>query len=79
MKVEVNLYANLARYLPVSAKDAGGIVDIDEGMTVGALINHLCVPPEQVKLIFVDGVHAGMETVLMDGSRLGIFPPVGGG
>lgn len=79
MKVEVNLYANLARYLPASAKDAGGIIDIDEGITVGELINLLCVPGDQVKLVFVDGVHAGMETVLKNGSRLGVFPPVGGG
>ena len=79
MKVEVKLYATLARYVPPGVTGAGGIVDVAEGMTVAELIQQWCIPEDQVKLIFVDGVHATRETVLTAGSRLGIFPPVGGG
>jgi len=79
MKVEINLYASLARYLPPSAKEAGGIMDVTEGTTIEALIRQLRVPEAHVKLIFVDGTHADRKTVLKEGCRLGIFPPVGGG
>ena len=79
MKVEINLYANLARYLPPNVKAAGGIMDVTEGMTIEALMLQLCVPEDQVKLMFVDGIHADRKTVLKEGCRLGIFPPVGGG
>lgn len=79
MRVEINLYATLARYLPAQDKNAGGAIDISDGATVGDVLQHLNVPAEQVKLIFVDGVHGGRETILRDGSRLGVFPPVGGG
>ncbi|MFZ0240782.1 MAG: MoaD/ThiS family protein [Desulfobacterales bacterium] len=79
MRVEINLYATLARYLPSADKNAGSAVDISDGATVGDILQHLNVPAEQIKLIFVDGVHGGRETILRDGSRLGVFPPVGGG
>lgn len=79
MKVEINLYATLARYLPPNAKEAGGIMDVNEGLTIEALIHQLRIPEDQVKLIFVNGTRADRNTVLMEGSRLGVFPPVGGG
>ena len=79
MKVEVNLYATLARYLPQESKENSGVVEIAEGMTVTELMQRWGIPEDQVKLIFVNGVHAGGDTVLTDGSRLGVFPPVGGG
>ena len=79
MKVEINLYANLARYLPPDVKAAGGIMDVSEGMTIEALMHQLRVPTDQIKLIFIDGTHADRKTVLKEGCRLGVFPPVGGG
>jgi len=79
MKVEINLYATLARYLPPGAKEAGGMLEVAEGLTVEALIRELRVPEDLVKLIFVDGAHADRQTVLKEGNRLGVFPPVGGG
>ena len=33
----------------------------------------------EVKLVFVNGLKAGFDTVLRDGDRLGLFPAVGGG
>jgi molybdopterin converting factor small subunit len=79
MKIFIHLYATLARYLPQTAKADGGRVEVAEGMRVGELIDLLKIPGDQVKLIFVDGLHAGRDTVLKDGARLGVFPPVGGG
>ena len=79
MKVEIKLYANLARYLPPNVKEAGGIMDVTDGLTIEGLMHQLRVPEDQVKLIFVDGIHADRKTILQEGCRLGIFPPVGGG
>ena len=79
MKVEINLYATLARYIPTSVKGTGGKLDVAEGITVDALMRQLDIPVDQVKLIFVNGIHADRDTVLKEGNRLGLFPPVGGG
>jgi sulfur carrier protein ThiS len=79
MKIELNLYATLARYLPEGVKAAGNIIEVQEGMTVGDLMRQMNVPDDQVKLVFINGSHAGRDSVLEDGCRLGVFPPVGGG
>ena len=79
MKVEINLYATLAEYLPKEVKQAGGMIEVEEGLTVNQLMRKLKVPDDYVKLVFIDGLHAGKDSVLRDGSRLGVFPPVGGG
>jgi len=79
MRVEVNLYATLARYLPEKVKNAGNLIEVPDGMTVGDLIHQFSVPEKLVKLIFVNGSHATRETLLKDGSRVGVFPSVGGG
>jgi molybdopterin converting factor small subunit len=79
MKVELNLYATLAKFLPEKVKQAGGVIEVEDGLTVDQLMRYLNVPDDYVKLVFIDGVHAGKDSVLQDGNRLGVFPPVGGG
>ncbi len=79
MRVEINLYATLTRFLSEQGRNGGNVIDVSEGATAGDVLQQLNVPDEQVKLIFVDGVHGGRQTILKDGSRLGVFPPVGGG
>jgi len=79
MKVEINLYATLGRYLPEDIQQAGGVIEVEEGLTVESLMQQLNVPGDLVKLVFINGLHAGKDSVLEDGSRLGVFPPVGGG
>lgn len=79
MKIEVQLFASLGRYAPEGAGTAPLAVTLDEGATVGTLLDRLGVPSEVVKLAFVNGVHATAETALEDGDRVGVFPPVAGG
>jgi molybdopterin converting factor small subunit len=43
------------------------------------LKNELGVPPDEVKIVFVNGVSRRFDHVLADGDRVGIFSPVGGG
>ena len=79
MKVEVNLYATLARYLPETVRENDRLMEIEDGTTVGDLLRQLNIPSEKAKLVFLDGTHADVGAVLEEGSRIGIFPPVGGG
>jgi molybdopterin converting factor small subunit len=77
--IEIKLYATLARYLPDKFRESNGILELKDGITIGQLLQQLNIPSEKAKLIFLDGVHADMDAVLKEGSRVGIFPPVGGG
>jgi len=79
MKVEVHLYATLAKFLPAGAEDRTCWVELAEGEGVDAVMRRLEVPEKSVKLIFINGVHARPDAVLKDGDRVGLFPPVGGG
>jgi molybdopterin converting factor small subunit len=54
-------------------------IDVEDGVCVKDVIQKLRIPIDSVKLIFVNGVHAKVDTALNDGDRLGLFPPVGGG
>ncbi len=79
VKIEINLYATLAPYLPDEARENNGMLELTDGTTVGQLLLQLNIPTEKAKLVFLDGVHADREVVLKEGNRVGIFPPVGGG
>ncbi len=79
MKIEVNLYATLTRYLKSKTGGKSSVIDIEGGTCVKDIIQKLKIPVDSVKLIFINGVHAKIDTILKDGDRLGLFPPVGGG
>ena len=79
MKADVKLYASLAKYLPKQPAGEPASLDLAEGTTVKGLLNQLGIPEKAVKLIFINSLHATEETVIQDGDRLGIFPPVAGG
>jgi len=79
--VQVKLFATL---LGLAGPPGLGIgqafpVKLPEDATAADLIDHLGLPPEEVKLLFVNGLFRTPEHVLADGDELGIFPPVGGG
>jgi len=80
MKIDLNLYASLARYIP---REAGTpynrIWDVGEGTTILALLHDLQVPMDKVKLIFLNRLHAHGEEILREGDRVGVFPAVAGG
>lgn len=74
MELEIKCYATLARHLP-----PGGKLELPEGSTVSQAIAILGIDPEEVKIIFLNGIHASEKSILEPGDRLGLFPPVGGG
>jgi sulfur carrier protein ThiS len=79
MNIEVNLFASLARYKPEKTGPNSWVVNCMEGITINALLQQLKVPMKEVKLIFINGIHATGESILKDKDRVGVFPPIGGG
>lgn len=79
MKVELNLFASLKGYMPPEAQGNPCTVELGEGTKIRGLLEQLKIPVHAVKLVFLNGVHAGGEETLKDGDRVGVFPPVAGG
>ena len=79
MNIEVNFFASLMKYKPPGAGKGFWSIHCDEGTTVGDVLHRSGVPVDDVKLIFINGLHSEPEVILQDGDRLGIFPLVGGG
>lgn len=75
IKIELKLFATIARYLPDSSES----FLVEDGTTVRQIVDTLGIPKSEVKLTFVNGIQKPLDHVLNDGDRLGIFPPVGGG
>lgn len=80
MQVELRLFASLAHYMPKHGADAfSNTLEVDEGTTIRGLLERFRVPLEQVRIIFLNGIHASGDEILKHGDRVGVFPPVGGG
>ena len=79
MKIEVQLFAFLGKYMP--SREAGGActLEVADGSTVGQVLTTLKVPAGEAKLFFRNGVHAREGDVLREGDRLAVFQPVAGG
>ena len=79
MKVELILFAGLARYMPEKIDGKPSFVEVTEGTSVGNLLERFNIPKDKKKIIFVNGIISQEDTVLNDGDRAGIFPVVAGG
>jgi molybdopterin synthase sulfur carrier subunit len=79
MTVDVALFAYLSDYQP---DGQGGRsprqFDLELGTRISDVIADLGLPDDP-RVVFVNGRHALEDTVLSDGDRLAIFPPVAGG
>ena len=77
MKLKVNLMSLFAKY---SKEDSEGFTHLDHGRTIKALVEHLGLPLERVKIVMVNGQQGDLETLLSDNDLVYIFPPaIGGG
>ncbi|HPA34578.1 MAG TPA: MoaD/ThiS family protein [Anaerolineaceae bacterium] len=79
MKFTVKLYALLAAYVPGTRAAAPFEVELPEGSTIADLIQHLQIPPEEMKIAFVNGRMQPLEYLIQEGDEVGMFSPVGGG
>ncbi|MBC7259114.1 MAG: MoaD/ThiS family protein [Chloroflexi bacterium] len=79
MRVHVKLFAGLSRYL--AGRPSGNPVDVElpDGATLETLIRELGLPPDEVRVIFVNGRAQPLNFALNNDDEVGIFPPIGGG
>ncbi len=74
MQIEVRCFATLSPHTP-----KGNRLDLPDGTTAEEAMHILNIRPEDLKLIFVNGVHAEPDRILNDGDRVAFVPAVGGG
>ena len=75
ISIDLKFFATLQKFSP-QASDA---YVVEAGTSVRAIVRQLGIPEEKAKIIFINSVKVTLDSVLQDGDRLGIFPPVGGG
>jgi len=79
LKIKLKLFANLRQYLPGAPIGEAVEIDVPEQYTLGELAAQLKLPPDEVKICFVNGIICELEKILIEGDEVGIFPPIGGG
>lgn len=75
MHIQIKLFASLLEKLPGNADQ----FPVADGSTVADLVAELDIDPQDAKLIFINGRKGALESVLTEGDRVGLFPPIGGG
>ncbi|MFW5488654.1 MAG: MoaD/ThiS family protein [Desulfovibrio sp.] len=74
MKITVKCFATLSDRQPENDSE----YDF-RGSTLGDLLAELAIDQDEVALLFVNNLHSEPKRELVEGDRVGIFPPVGGG
>ena len=77
MKISLKCFAQLSEENVCDFRD-GDDREISEGETVRDVSKRLGFQPDAIKIIFVNGKIAELDTVLRDGDRLGLAPAEGG-
>ncbi len=83
MQITFKLFASLAPYLPDGAHKNAIPLDLEEGATISAALDHCDVPRQLCHLVLVNGIFvppsARDTRILTDGDTLAAWPPVAGG
>ena len=79
MKLEVKLFANFQEYLPPGSEKYSCRLDLEDGTTIGQVLEKLKIPDSDPMITLVNGIHRTFEDRLEPGDVLSIFPPVAGG
>ena len=74
MRMEMESFISLAAHTPQERE-----IDVLDGAAVRDVMRTLGVAPEEVKIIFINGVHAAPDFLLQDNDRLELIATVGGG
>ena len=79
MALRLMLAATLRKYIPGYNGETGYEVNVEPASTVRDLCRKLRVPEREVKMIMIDGLAAGWDSILTGNERVALFPPIGGG
>ena len=79
MAIDLMLSSALRPYVPDYDPLQGLQIEAAPGLTVLALVESLCIPVKEVKIVMLNGKAAPLDSALKEGDRVGLFPAVGGG
>ena len=80
MIIHVKLYASLRRYRPGLALGQSFVCAAPDSATVEWLFSEaLGLPPEEVAIALVNGIHSERDRLLCDGDTVALWPPIAGG
>lgn len=75
MFISIKCYATLAKY----QSDNSNEFPITPNEYLFDVVNRLGIEAKEIKIAFVNGKHATLDTKLQDGDKVALFPAVGGG
>ncbi|HZK48680.1 MAG TPA: MoaD/ThiS family protein [Thermoleophilia bacterium] len=75
--IDVRLFATLPMHSATGRKQFQ--LEPRAQLTVGEVVDAEGLRRADIHIIMINGKHASMDSELVDGDRLGLFPPVGGG
>ena len=83
MRITIKLFASLDRYLPPGRTGNEAHIDVDDGVTLAALLAGLRLPGEHCHLVLVNGAYVGprnrAEVTLHADDEVAVWPQVAGG
>lgn len=80
MIVEIKVFSSLRKGIPTDEHHLDGDRwDVEEGATVGQVLEMLNLAGRGDLILLVNGHHVTKESVLSEGDALSILPPIGGG
>ncbi len=79
MRVEVQLHATLAPFLPPGSRAGVAGVEVPDPATVSTLVTLLRIPPELSRVVLVNGHDVEDDAPLHAGDVVDVFPPLAGG
>lgn len=74
MKARIKLFATLR-----TGRFDISEMELAESTTILDIIEQLGIDRKDAAILFINGVHADLESVINEGDDVAIFPPVGGG
>jgi sulfur carrier protein ThiS len=79
MQVKVALFGSYADLLPDGDEKGRATLDVDEGTTVGELLDRLGLPDVGRQYVTVDRRRVDLSAELRDDAELRVIVPLGGG
>jgi sulfur-carrier protein len=79
VRVQVQLFATLAPFLPPDGRQGVAMLEVAEESTVRDLIERLGLPTDLERVTLVNGGDAPPDLALHQGDVVAVFPPLAGG
>ena len=74
MTITVKLFATLQKDRFIEKT-----LEIGANQKVADVLNATGINPQDAAIIFINGIHAQLDSALKGGDVLALFPPIGGG